>query len=62
MRNEHIRAELGIFSINDKIEEQEQQWIDHVYIMDHQRLVKRAVDYKAVGRSSVGGPCKRWMK
>ena len=29
-----------------------QQWMEHVYRMDRQRPVKRAVDYKPVGRRS----------
>ena len=45
---------LGTYSTNDKTEERKQQWMEHVYKMDHQRQVKRAVDYKSVGRRSVG--------
>ena len=62
MRNEHIRAELDIFSINDKIEDQKQQWMEHVYRMDNQRLAKCGVDYKPVGRRSVGRPWKRLLQ
>ena len=47
-------AELGIFSINDNVEEQKKQWLEHVYRMDHLMLVKCAADYKPNGRRSVG--------
>ena len=40
----------------------EQQCMEHVYRMDYQRLVKRAVDYKPVGRRSVGRLWKRWLQ
>ena len=51
----------GTFSMNDKIEERKQQSMEHVHKMEYQRLVKRAVDYKPVGRRAVGmgRPCKR---
>ena len=39
-----------------------QQWMEHVYRMDHQRLVKGAVDFKSVGRRPVGTLWKRWLQ
>ena len=50
MRNAHIRAKLGIVFISDEIDERKRQWTEYVYRMEDQRLVKRTVDYKPVGK------------
>lgn len=54
VRNERIRVKLGIFSVNLRIEERKQKWIEHIYRMVLWRLMNLAVDYKPVGRRSVG--------
>lgn len=51
-RNEDARDELDIFSISDQIEDRKQELLEHFYRMDHQRLVKLAIDHKPPGISA----------
>lgn len=43
---------MDIFPINDNTEDRKQQ-MEHIYTMDHQRLVQQAVGYKPAGRKSI---------
>ena len=53
-----VKTEQAISLHREVTTTTEQQCMEHVYRMDYQRLVKRAVDYKPVGRS-VGRPGER---
>jgi hypothetical protein len=60
IRNDDIRRELDIFSLNRKIEDNKRNWIDHVYRMPDSRIVKQAIDYMPQGRRDQGRPRKSW--
>lgn len=53
-KHNDTKGELDIFSVDDKIKEISQQWMKHLYGMNHQRLIKQAVYYKPVSRRAIG--------
>jgi hypothetical protein len=60
LRNDDIRRELNIFSLNRKIGDNKRQWMDHIDRMPDESLVKQAVRYHPQGRRDRGRPIKRW--
>lgn len=50
-RNDDIKIELDMFSINDKVKGK-QKWMEHVYINGNEQSVKQS--YKPAGRGSAG--------
>lgn len=60
IRNEEIRTELQIFSINDKIDNYRNNWLQHINRMDNSRLPKALYTYRPLGSRNVGRPEKRW--
>lgn len=60
IRNEDIREELSIYSINDKIKDYKRKWSEHLTRMADSRIPKRAYAHRERGRRSVGRPRKRW--
>ena len=59
-RNDDIRRELDIFSINRKIADNRRNWIDHINRMPDHRIVKQATRYRPRGHRDVGRPRNRW--
>lgn len=59
-RNEDIREELHIFSMNGRIKEHRDRWFQHINRMEDTRLPKLLLNYKATGRRDVGRPKGRW--
>jgi hypothetical protein len=60
IRNEDIRKELGLFSVNDRIRRYRQDWLEHVERMDEGRVLKQALWYRPKGRRDLGRPHRRW--
>jgi hypothetical protein len=58
---EVTRKELVISGIQDVRSKHKQDWIDHLQIMDNNRLPKHAVNYKPRRRRYCGRPRKRWQ-
>ncbi|KAK7788325.1 hypothetical protein R5R35_014440 [Gryllus longicercus] len=62
IRNEEIRKELQVTSINTRMQEYRQRWVEHVERMSDSRLPKAALLYAPRGRRDVGRPRKRWRE
>jgi hypothetical protein len=60
IRNEDIRKELGVFSINDRIRRYRQDWLEHVERMEEGRVPKQTLWYRPKGRRDPGRPRRRW--
>jgi hypothetical protein len=60
IRNEEIRTEIEMYTIQDKITEYRIRWSARLQRMDNSRLPKQVLLYKPRGRRDVGGPRKRW--
>ena len=60
IHNTAIREELRIFSINDKLREYRQGWLNHLDRMDDNRIPRMALQYKPKGRRRIGRPKTRW--
>jgi hypothetical protein len=60
IRNEDIRKELGVFSINDRTRRYRQDWLEHVERMEEERVPKQAVWYRPKGRRDPGGQRRGW--
>lgn len=60
LRNEDIRGELGIYNINEKIEEYRENWRSHLNRMGNGRMPASVHNYQPRGRRDVGRPRKRW--
>lgn len=61
IRNDDIRAELGIYSLLEKVTQYRKQWKDHVERMPAERLPLQILNYKPAGKRSIGRPRKRWQ-
>jgi hypothetical protein len=57
--NKDKRAELNIYSINEKITDYQNRWKDHINRMEDHRLLKQIRKYKPKGKRDVGRPMKR---
>lgn len=60
IRNDKIREELMIFSLEEKIKNYRYQWAEHVNRMTPERIPRRMMDYRPRGRRHPGRPRKRW--
>jgi hypothetical protein len=60
IRNTMIRNELKIFSVNNRIQNNRLNWINHVARMDPERFHKQLMDYTPRGTRSIGRPKSRW--
>jgi len=56
IRSEVIVKELEISGIQDVRLQYQQNWINHLEIMDNTRLPKHALNYKPLGRRDCGRP------
>jgi hypothetical protein len=59
-KNEEIRKELKVTTLNDKITENRRKWNENLNRMPEERLPVKAWKYKPKGRRDVGRPRKRW--
>lgn len=60
IKNEDIRQELNIFSLNEKINEYRSRWVQHLRRMPHERIPRHALLYRPRGRRDIGRPRQRW--
>ena len=60
IKNDDIREELGIFNLNEKIEEYREKWRLHLKRMNGDRIPVVVNNYRPSGRRDVGRPRKRW--
>ncbi|KAJ4447044.1 hypothetical protein ANN_09033 [Periplaneta americana] len=61
IKNETIRSDLNIFSVHDMVEENKTKWKDHVDRMAENRLPKKIMNYRPIGKRDLGRPRKRWL-
>jgi hypothetical protein len=59
-RNEDTRAELNIYSINERITDYRNRWKYHINRIEDQRLPKQIRKYKPKGKRDVDRPMRRW--
>jgi hypothetical protein len=62
IRNEDIRAELKIYSINERITDYRNRWKNHINRQEDHRLLKKIRKYKPKGKRDVGRPTKDGIK
>ena len=60
LRNEDIRADLGVHSLKSTIAHKRDNWLHHVDRMGEDRYPKKALAYRPQGRRNIGRPKKRW--
>jgi hypothetical protein len=60
IRNEDIRAELNVYSINERFTDYRNKWKDHINRMYDHRLPKQIRKYKPKRKRDVGRPMKIW--
>ena len=58
-RSSDIIEQLGIFNINNKLMQFKINWEEHIQRMDDNRLPKKILNYKPVGRRNIGRPKTR---
>lgn len=61
IRNERVRAEVGVCKIINKIEAGQLRWLGHLERMPEERLAKRSYVWDPGGRRPPGRPRKRWI-
>jgi hypothetical protein len=61
VRNEDVRKELGIYAMNDKMQQKRTER-QHKDRMNNERLTKQTREYSPRGRRSVGRPRRRWSE
>lgn len=61
-KNDEIREELNVKSLNERMMEYRNKWLQHVQRMDNSRLPKLAFQYKPRGTRDIGRPKKRWRE
>ena len=61
IRNEDIRRELNVDSLNDLVKDLRKDWKEHVDRMELNRIPSKALRYRCQGKRDVGRPLKRWM-
>lgn len=59
VRNTEIREELVVYSMQSKINQNQNNWYQYAERIDEDRLLKLATSYKQNGRKSIGRPRKR---
>jgi hypothetical protein len=60
IRNVDIRAELNIYNINNRSEENKGKWKQHIDRMTETRTPKFILQYQPKGKRDMGRPKKRW--
>jgi hypothetical protein len=58
VRNDNIRQQLGIFNLNDTIQQNKKNWHEHILRMDPRRIT--ILQYKPIGFRDSGRPRRRW--
>jgi hypothetical protein len=61
IRNVHIREELGMEDIQNKIEKNRLRWFVHVERMDEHRIPTRALEMKMSGKRPNDRPQTLWL-
>ncbi|RZF44869.1 hypothetical protein LSTR_LSTR004494 [Laodelphax striatellus] len=61
IRNDDIRTELNVYSMNKKVSEYRQQWREHIQRMPAGRIPLEILNYQPEGRRDIGRPRKRWQ-
>ena len=61
-RNNEIRQELEIETLNDTLTNYRTNWRQHVLRMEEHRIPKAAFNYRPQGRRNIGRPRKRWTQ
>jgi hypothetical protein len=59
-RNQSNREKLGVQNIVLEIKQYQRDWLQHVEIMDTDRIPKQALKYRSKGKRNIGLPRKRW--
>jgi len=55
-----IRGKTGARNIVKEVRQCQKNWLQHVQMMDKNRIPKQALQYKPKGRRNIGRPRKRW--
>ena len=59
-KNQYIREKTGAQNIVKEIKQYQKKWLQHVQMMDTNRIPRQALKYRPEGRRNVGRPKKRW--
>jgi len=59
-KNQCIREKTGAQNIVKEIKQYHKKWLQHVQMMDTNRLRRQALKYRPEGRRNIGRPKKRW--
>jgi hypothetical protein len=59
-RKTDIRSELEIFNLTERIENQKENWHEHILRMTTDRLPEVLLNYKPRGYRNIGRPIARW--
>jgi len=59
-KNQCIRQKTGAQNMVKEIKQYQKKWLQHVQMMDTNRLPKQALQYKPKGRRNIGRPRKSW--
>lgn len=62
IRNSDIRADLKIYSMTERIEENSRRWKQHIGRMNEDRLVNQVLRYRPCGKRDIGRPRRRWLE
>ena len=60
IKNVQIRTDLGIYSLEEKMEGYKEKWKDHIRRLKQTRYPKQITQYKPKGRRDIGRPRKSW--
>ncbi|KAL7648515.1 UNVERIFIED_CONTAM: hypothetical protein RMT77_000421 [Armadillidium vulgare] len=60
VRNENVRAGLGVESVLDLVERGQLRWFGHMKRMNEDRYARRFYEWRPEGRRGVGRPRMRW--
>jgi len=58
--NQCFGQQTGAQNTVKEIKQYQKKWVQHVQMMDTNRLSKQALKYKPKGRRNIGRPRKRW--
>jgi len=59
-KNQCTREKTGVQNIVKEIKQYQKKWLQHVQMMDTNRLPRQALKYRPEGRRNIGRPKKRW--
>jgi hypothetical protein len=60
VRNEASRRQRKMNSVQNKVKDRKQNWIDHLDRMTDEITLKQVLQYKPKGCRDLGRPCERW--